>query len=94
MLAYMPLRASVRYHSRRPTVAKVHDQVEGFTHTNWYSPQDTRAAREALEGERAAADAVQCALDAREAKLRDSWSALRAQLAALAGEERSLVPPR
>jgi len=37
---------------------------------------------------------VQCALDAREAKLRDSWAALRAQLAALAGEERSLVPTR
>ena len=56
--------------------------------------QDTRAAREALEEERAATDAVQCALDAREGKLRDSWAALRSQLAALAGEERSMVPPR
>lgn len=57
-----------------------------------HAAQEAGTAREGLEGTRQAMAALEAALDAREAKLRDSWHALRAQLAELAGEEMPLVP--
>lgn len=53
---------------------------------------EAASAREGLEATRQAMAALEVALDAREAKLRDSWHALRAHLADLAGEEMPLVP--
>jgi len=59
----------------------------------------TRAAAEAatigragLEAARQAAAGMEAALDVRESKLRDSWHALRAQLADLAGDKMLALP--
>ena len=50
------------------------------------------ATGEGLEAARQATACLEAALDSREGKLRDSWHALRAQLADLAGDAMLMVP--